>query len=177
MKAKIKIKRLNKNIDLPVIIDKGDWIDLRAAKDITIKTPTSRREHQVNNEKVRDVVFNNTLIPLGVAMELPKGYEAIVGPRSSTPKNFHIICINSFGVIDNIYNGDNDEWKFGALAFSDSVIKEGDRICQFRIQLSQKATVWQKIKWLFTDGVEIVEVDSLNNTDRQGFGTTGINKL
>ena len=72
------------------------------------------------------------------------------------------------------YNGDNDEWKFPAIAIRETTIEEGTRICQFRIQLSQKATFWQKLKWLFSSGVKLVEVDNLNNEDRLGFGSTGI---
>ena len=69
----------------------------------------------------------------------------------------------------------NDEWKFNALAFRNTTINEGTRIAQFRIQLSQKATVWQKIKWLLSSGIKIVEVDHLNDENRGGIGSTGIN--
>ena len=72
------------------------------------------------------------------------------------------------------YNGDNDEWKFPAIAIRETTIEEGTRICQFRIQLSQKATCWQKLKWFFSNGIKLVEVDSLNNEDRLGFGSTGV---
>jgi dUTPase len=53
-------------------------------------------------------------------------------------------------------------------------ISANTRICQFRIQLSQKATVWQKLKWLFTSGIELVEVESLSSNNRSGFGSTGL---
>lgn len=72
------------------------------------------------------------------------------------------------------YCGNNDEWHFPAIAFRDTMILDGHRICQFRIQLSQKATLWQKIKWFLSSGVKIVEVESLDGTDRGGFGTTGV---
>lgn len=71
------------------------------------------------------------------------------------------------------YNGNNDCWMFNAIAFRDATIPENTRICQFKIQLSQKATVWQKLKWLFSSKIEFVEVDNLNNNDRGGFGSTG----
>lgn len=115
-----------------------------------------------------------TYIPLGVAMKLPKGYEAVVLPRSSTPKKFGIMYGNSMGVIDNSYCGNKDEWKFPAVAIRPTSIDKGTRICQFRVQLSQKATTWQKIKWLFTSGVKLVEVDDLGNDNRGGFGSTGV---
>ena len=78
------------------------------------------------------------------------------------------------GVIDNTYCGNNDEWKYPAIALRDTIIKRGDRICQFRIQLSQKATLWQKIKWFLSSGIKIIKVDSLDNNDRGGFGSTGV---
>ena len=71
------------------------------------------------------------------------------------------------------YNGNEDEWKFPALAIRDTTIEQGQRICQFEVCLSQKATVWQKIKHLFYSGIKIVEVDDLGNNNRSGFGSTG----
>lgn len=178
MKLKIKVKRINKNIPLPEVIDKGDWIDLRAAETVTLNAPQANilKRHKVKGveERHRDVEFDSRLIRLGVAMQLPKGFEAVVLSRSSTYKNFGVILGNSEGVIDQPYCGDNDEWRFNAIAFRDITINEGDRICQFRIQLSQKATMWQKIKWLLSSGVKIVEVDKLGNPDREGIGITGI---
>lgn len=178
MKLKIKVKRINKNIPLPEVIDKGDWIDLRAAETVTLNAPQANilKRHKVKGveERHRDVEFDSRLIRLGVAMQLPKGFEAVALSRSSTYKNFGVILGNSEGVIDQPYCGDNDEWRFNAIAFRDTTINEGDRICQFRIQLSQKATMWQKIKWLLSSGVKIVEVDELSNPDREGIGTTGI---
>lgn len=178
MKLKIKVKRLNENVELPKIIDKGDWVDLRSAETVTLKAPQAGvlKRTRVNGEEVshRDVVFDSRLIKLGVAMKLPKGFEAIVLPRSSTYNNFRVILSNSEGVIDQPYCGDNDEWKFNAIAFRDTTINEGDRICQFRIQLSQKANMWQKLKWLFSSGVKIVEVNNLNSKSRGGLGSTGV---
>lgn len=178
MKLKIKVKRINKNIPLPEVIDKGDWIDLRAAETVTLNAPQANilKRHKVKGveERHRDVEFDSKLIRLGVAMQLPKGFEAVALSRSSTYKNFGVILGNSEGVIDQPYCGDNDEWKYNAIAFRDTTINEGDRICQFRIQLSQKATMWQKLKWLFSSGIRIVEVEYLGEADRGGFCTTGV---
>ena len=178
MKLKIKVKRINKNIALPEVTEKGDWIDLRASETVTLNAPQANvlKRHKVNGaeERHRDVEFDSKLIRLGVAMQLPKGFEAVALSRSSTYMNFGVILGNSEGVIDQPYCGDNDEWRYNAIAFRDTTINEGDRICQFRIQLSQKATMWQKIKWLLSSGVEIVEVDELDNPDRGGIGITGI---
>lgn len=172
MKQKIYIKRFNKDVELPKIIAKGDWVDLRSAEDITLKAPIIKNINRSNK-----VVFSTTLIPLGVAMLLPDGMEANVVARSGTFKNYGIMQINTFAVIDGGkfgYNGPNDEWKFQAVALRNTIIPTNERVCQFRIQLSQKATIWQKLKWLFTSGIEIIEVDNLpEKEDRGGFSTTG----
>lgn len=172
MKQKIYIKRFNKDVELPKIIAKGDWVDLRSAEDITLKAPIIKNINRSNK-----VDFSTTLIPLGVAMLLPDGMEANVVARSGTFKNYGIMQINTFAVIDGGkfgYNGPNDEWKFQAVALKNTIIPVNERVCQFRIQLSQKATIWQKLKWLFTSSVEIIEVDNLpEKEDRGGFSTTG----
>ena len=67
---------------LRYIDGKSDWIDLRAAERVELKAGEFR------------------LIRLGVAMELPAGYEAHVVPRSSTFKTWGILQTNSMGVID-----------------------------------------------------------------------------
>lgn len=159
MKLKIKIK-LFRPQRLPELVDKGDFVDLRYGGENTVYL----------NEG------DYTLLELGVAMKLPKGFEAIIVSRSSTYNRFGIMNPNGFGVIDGSYSGNNDEWKYPALALRDSiVIHTWDRICQFRIQLSQKATVWQKLRWLFSSGIKFVKVDDLDGTDRGGFGSTGKN--
>lgn len=173
----IKVKRI-KDVELPKIIKKGEWIDLCAADTITLNAPQAGvlKSHTLNGvtERHRDVSFDWTLIPLGIAMKLPEGYEAIIAPRSSTFKKHGIIQANMIGVIDNSYSGNNDEWMFPVIALKDTTIESGIRICQFRIQLSQKATFKQKIKWLFSSGIKIKEVKSLNRESRGGFGSTGV---
>lgn len=163
---------------MPSIIKKGEWIDLYTAEDVTLKGPYSKtlRKKTKNGEVIeryRDVVFSSTLIPLGVCMEIPKGTEALLLPRSSTFKNCGILQTNSEGIIDSTYCSDKDEWKMAVLATRNVTILAGTRIAQFRIQLSQKATVWQKIKWLFSSSVKIKRVKSLKGLERGGFGSTG----
>lgn len=138
----IKIKYLDDSIERITKIPQGDWIDLRAAETVELKKGEFK------------------LIPLGIAMELPKGYEAHVVPRSSTFKNFGIIETNSMGVIDESYKGDSDYWFFPAYALRDTVINKNDRICQFRIMKKMPT-------------VELVEVKQLGNKDRGGHGSTG----
>ena len=142
---KIRIKYFSQEIEKLRYVDgKSDWIDLRAAKEVELKKGEF------------------ALIPLGVAMELPAGYEAHVVPRSSTFKNFGVIQTNSMGVIDETYCGDNDQWFFPAYALMDTVIHVNDRICQFRIMEHQPA-------------LDFEETDVLGNEDRGGHGSTGKN--
>ena len=168
---KIKVREITRGCKFEVIKD-GDWIDLRSAEDVDMKLPTSTTLKRSTN--TRNVEFDFYLIPLGIAMQLPKGYEAHVLPRSSTFKKFGIIQANHCGIIDETYCGNNDEWKYPAIALKNAHINKGDRICQFRIQLSQKATIWQKIKWLFNNKIEFEWVDTLDGKDRGGIGSTGV---
>ena len=141
----IRIKYLSDEIEhLTYIDNKSDWIDLRAAEDVTMKAGEFK------------------LIPLGVAMELPKGNEAHIVPRSSTYKNFGVIQTNHTGIVDESYSGDNDQWFFPAYALRDTEIHVNDRICQFRIMEHQPK-------------ISFVETESLGNADRGGIGSTGIN--
>lgn len=140
---RIKIKYFTDKIEKLCYIDgKSDWIDLRAAQDCSMKAGEFK------------------LIPLGIAMELPSGYEAHIVPRSSTFKNFGIIQTNHMGVVDESYCGDNDQWFFPAYAMRDTEIKMGDRICQFRIMEHQPPICFE-------------ETDALENQDRGGHGSTG----
>ena len=140
---KIQIKYFDKDIEKITNIEgKSDWFDLRAAETITLKAG------------------DFALIPLGVGMILPEGYEANIVPRSSTFKNYGIIQTNHYGVIDNSYSGDNDQWRFPAYATRDITINKNDRICQFRINKKQPT-------------FDFEEVEHLNDTDRGGFGSTG----
>lgn len=176
----MKIKILEKTEGcLPEILKVGDWVDLYTAEEYTLKCPHAKMLHKHKNkdgkeeviERSRDVIFNYTLMSLGVAMELPKGYEAIVVPRSSTFKKWGLIQVNSEGIIDYSYKGNEDIWRFPAMATRNVTIPKGTPICQFRIQLSQKATMWQKLKWLFSSKIELVKVNELNNENRGGLGT------
>lgn len=139
----IKIKYFSDDIERLRYIDgKSDWIDLRASERVVFKAGEYK------------------LIPLGVAMELPKGYEAHVVPRSSTFKNFGLLQTNSCGVIDGSYCGDNDMWHVPMYATRDVTVEKNDRICQFRIEKNQPKIVFE-------------ECAALGNENRGGFGSTG----
>lgn len=168
MVLKVKYKLLTPGC-APVINANGDAFDLVAAKDVTLETPRLRGISAEDGSKIK-AGFHSTIIPLGIAMELPKGWVADVRPRSSTYKKWHIILANSFGLIDSTYCGDTDEWGYPAIALSTSHIKKGDRICQFEIRPSQKASIWQKLRWLLTSKIEFVQVETLGNKARGGFG-------
>ncbi len=141
----LKVKYHNKNLlPLEFIQNKSDWIDLRSAETVTIKA------------------FEFKIISLGVSIQLPKGYEAYIVPRSSTFSTWGIIQTNSVGIIDESYCGDNDVWKMPVLALRDTTINENDRICQFRIQPKMS-------------GINFETVKTLKNKDRDGFGSTGKN--
>lgn len=141
----IRIKYFTDKIDELTYIDgKSDWIDLRASERVELKAG------------------DFALIPLGVAMQLPEGYEAHIVPRSSTFKNFGVIQTNSCGIIDCSYCGDEDMWRMPVYAVRDTVIDVNDRICQFRIYENQPKIVFDK-------------VNHLGNASRGGFGSTGKN--
>lgn len=121
----------------------GSWIDLYTYEDVTLKA--GQREY----------------ISMGVAMQLPQGYEAILAPRSSTFKRYGLLQSNSIGVIDSTYNGDDDIWCMPVVATKDIYIPRGTRICQFRIQKEQPK-------------IHFVAVSSLGNENRSGFGSSGV---
>lgn len=141
----ILVKYFNQSIDeLDFIDGKSDWIDLRASEDIHLQAGEFK------------------LIPLGIGIKLPAGYEAHIVPRSSTFKNYGIIQTNGVGIIDNSYSGDNDEWKMPVYATRDTYIPWNTRIAQFRIYENQPS-------------FSIKTVEHLDDTDRNGFGSTGTN--
>lgn len=140
-KHSIKIK-YHADITPIATMTNGDWIDLRAAEDVKMQSGDFK------------------LISLGVSMKLPEGHEAHIVPRSSTYKNWGIIQANHMGVVDNSYSGNNDIWRFPAIAMRDTEIHKDDRICQFRIMEKQP-------------GIEFEKVDHLEGPDRGGFGSSG----
>ena len=143
MMKNIQIKYFTDEIEKLTYIDgKSDWIDLRAAKEMELKAG------------------QYAMIPLGVAMKLPEGYEAHIVPRSSTYKNYGLIQTNHMGVVDESYCGDNDQWHMPVYALRDTVIHVNDRICQFRIKEHQPKIVFEEVK-------------ALSAPDRGGFGSTG----
>ena len=140
----LKIKYHNPRIDKVRKTEKGDWIDLRAAETVALK----KGEYAT--------------VSLGISVQLPEGYEAHVAPRSSTFRTWGVVMTNSVGVVDESYCGENDIWRIPVLATRDTVIRENDRICQFRIMKKMPELV-------------IEEVENLAAPDWGGFGSTGTN--
>lgn len=143
---KVRIKYHHEDMPRLKKIKQGDWIDLYTSEEVVLKA----------NEFI--------YIDLGISMELPAGYEAIMAPRSSTFKNWGLIQTNSIGVIDSSFASDSDIWKFPAYATRDVTIPAYTRIAQFRIQKIQPEFVFE-------------EVNSLGNAVRGGLGSTGTGKL
>lgn len=138
---KIKIKYMD-GVEEVKQAHAGEWYDLRCAEDVYL----------------HDGEFK--MISLGVSIELPRGYEAHVLPRSSTFKRYGILMANGMGIIDNSYCGDNDVWQFPALATEEMFIPKNERIAQFRIVKCQRKA-------------ELVRVLHFGNKNRGGFGSTG----
>lgn len=140
----IKVKYYSDDMEPLCYVDgKSDWIDLRAAEEVTLQAGEFR------------------LIPLGVAIALPAGYEAHIAPRSSTFKNYGILQTNSMGVVDCSYCGDGDQWMMPVYATRDVTIEKNARICQFRIMENQPRLAFTR-------------VERLEGSDRGGFGSTGL---
>ena len=154
---KVKYIRTTPAVPKLKIIPKGEWVDLTLA------------------ERALMVPGEHRTLSLGIRMQLPKGFEAWIIPRSSTYSKYKMILSNSFGLIDNAYKGVNDIWKFSCYAPSGCNVKAGTRICQFRIMPSMKAGFWVKLRWLLCKNVEFVEEEYLTKdvVDREGFGSTG----
>ena len=138
----IKVKYFTDGIEELACVPGSDWVDLRCAEETVLKAGEYR------------------LIPLGIAVALPEGYEAHVVPRSSTFRNYGILQTNSMGVVDGSYCGDGDQWRRPVYATRDTVIPKNTRICQFRVVENQPPLTF-------------LRVERLENPDRGGFGSTG----
>lgn len=153
----VKVKYFKGATKLEKIV-KGDWIDVYAREEVILDKN------------------DFALVPLGFAMQLPKGYEAHLAPRSSTFEKWGITQTNGVGVIDESYCGDGDEWKMPVYCLETrhtmdtkngtvqrTIIRKGDKIGQFRLMKKMEE-------------VKFTEVASLGNEDRGGFGSTGNTK-
>lgn len=154
---KIKYIRTTPAVPKLEVSPKGEWVDLTLA------------------EKAQLLPNQYKVFSLGIRMKLPKGFEAWIIPRSSTFKKYNMLQSNSFGLVDNAYNGINDIWGFPCFAPQGCSVKAGTRVCQFRIMPSMKAGFWVKLRWLLCGKIRFVEEEYLgrNHVSRGGFGSTG----
>jgi len=154
---KIYVKYHNQNCLLEM---HGNWVDLKSAETVSINS------------------LKNYMISLGVSIKLPKYFQANIVPRSSTYSKYGVIMANHYGVVDGDtkdqkgYNGNGDIWYFNAIALRRTKISEGDRIAQFEVRPAMSAPWWVKLKWMFTNKIEIIVVDDLGDNNRGGFGST-----
>ena len=141
---KLKIKRFDKSLPLPIHKTKG-----AVAVDLYTRNDFTIESHQFS------------YIPMNVAIEIPDGYFILMAPRSSTHK-IGITGLNGVGIFDRDFCGDNDEYHFIAYNFTDKpvVIEKGTRLCQLLL--------------IKCENFDFEEVETMNNSDRGGFGTTGI---
>ena len=104
---------------------------------------------------------STVLVPLNVALKPPRGHFVLLAARSSLHKR-GLMMANGVGIGDEDFAGDGDEYRAALYNITDTAVelKKGDRIVQMLI--------------LPVDRVEWNEVDSLGETERGGFGTTGI---
>ena len=172
MNKEVRIKYHHSNEDWKLKkIDKGDWIDVRACNIKVVKNTKGLKEESDSltttldsQGNIKSIYYKKgdvLKIKLGFSMELPIGYEAYVLPRSSTFKNYGLLLVNSEGIIDESYCGNNDEWMMIFYATRDGEIELGERMGQFRIQ--------EKMPTL-----QFIEVEDLGNEDRGGIGSTGV---
>jgi dUTP pyrophosphatase len=140
---KVKIKRIDKSLPLPVYETAGSvGFDLLAREDTAIDPGSIE------------------LVPANLVVEVPKGYMLALVSRSSTPRKKGLIKPHSIGVIDQDYCGDGDELKIQVYNFTKDpvTVEKGEKIAQ---------GIFMRV-----DKFEWEEVDSMNNSDRGGFGST-----
>ena len=123
----------------------GGWIDLRCAQDTLI------------------MPHKATIVPLGVNLRVPEGYETIIAPRSSTCLRHGILMGNSIGIIEQDYCGNLDELGMVAVNFTDDAVtvEKGMRICQFKVVRAMP-------------DVLLNFVGDMGSANRGGYGSTGM---
>ena len=140
----IKIVNISSN-PLPQYATKGSsGMDIRASLDIPVTLQPLER----------------TLIPTGLFVEIPTGYEIQIRPRSGLAIKQGITCLNTPGTIDSDYRGEIKIILIN-LSSEEQVINHGDRIAQMIVQKTERA--------------EFEKVEFLDETERAagGFGHTG----
>lgn len=159
----IMVKYFDKELSKLEVKEHGDCIDLRVSNVVRVDNTTlpmkasNARENFPVTYKKGEVL----LIGLGVGMKLPEGYKSNLYARSGLFKNFGFILVNSVGIIDNMYSGENDEWRAMVYCTIDGVLDYGERLFQF-----EPVPV-------HTKKFNYIETELLDTISRGGFGSTG----
>jgi dUTP pyrophosphatase len=158
-----------------IIEQHGNWIDLKSAEDVEITNEDFDKSMftPIGKEIGKDNTYIYKSISLGVYMDVPNNFEAYIIPKRYTFRDFGMLQGNSFIVIEGDHSWNKHVWEFPAIFLKPSIIRKGDRICQFSIRPSMNASWLDKLKWIFTK-IQFVDVDSLSDTNRGGFGSSGI---
>lgn len=165
----MRIKKMRENSILPKCIN-GNWADCYVSQIGTLSPKDETGAVDFNDtiwydeNKHKTIYFAKgdiVIIKLGFALELPKGHELHLLPRSSTFKHTGLLLTNSMGIGDDSYIGDNDEYRAMFYATRDGEISIGDRVVQMRVEKSMG------------DLYTFEEVEHFGNDDRGGYGTSG----
>jgi len=141
---KINVKRVDKNLPLPVYETNGAvGFDFLARRSVTIESSSIE------------------LIPANVIVQVPEGYSLLLFSRSSTPRKHGLTKPHGVGVIDQDYCGPEDEIMIQMYNFTNSAvtIERGQKIAQGL--------------FVRTDRFEFEEVEVIRSVSRGGFGSTG----
>ena len=163
MSTIINIPVINKSSNkLPEYAHEGDaGFDLRANVE-EIKNDDNL--FNTTKPSATTIIINpkgRALIPTGLYMEIPKGYELQIRPRSGLALKYGITVVNTPGTIDAVYRGN-----IGVILKNDGIetfiIEQGDRIAQGVLNKVEEAN--------------LIETDSLDETDRSdsGYGKSGV---
>lgn len=140
----VKIKRIDKSLPMPLYHTKGSvGFDLTAREEVILKP------------------WEMKLIPLNLIVKIPRGHGLFLFSRSSIPSKKGLMIANGVGVIDQDYNGEEDELKTLVLNATKKkvVVEKGERICQ---GIFLKLAIGK-----------FSEVKKMTQKSRGGFGSTG----
>jgi dUTP diphosphatase len=144
LRMKVKIKRIDKDLPLPIYETDGS-----VGFDISAREDTVVAAKEIG------------MVPANFVVEVPKGYMLVVASRSSTPRKKGLTPPHGIGIIDHDYCGPEDEVKVLVYNFTDEEVhvKRGEKIAQ---------GVFVRV-----DKFEWEEIDEVENDSRGGFGSTG----
>ena len=161
----IRIKKMRENAKLPEFKG-GNWLDTYISQIGFVRRDLRRGEFTFDDviwddgDKFNILVGDIVVFKLGFALELPKGKELHLLPRSGTFRKYGLLLTNSMGIGDDTYIGDNDEYLAMMYATRNAVVEVGDRLIQIKIEDAMPQ-------------YNLVEVEYFGNDDRGGYGSSG----